>query len=188
MCAPFAPYPGALGRADLISCHPAAFGVLDPGARAAFRSAGAVITFCQPVESLRFNTRTQTSMNTDEKRALIDRYVAAYNSFDVDGMLAVLNPDVEFQNVSGGEINASASGAEEFRRMAEQSQGLFASRHQEITRFRSEGDTAAVDIRYEGVLASDLPNGMRAGETLRLEGRSEFSFRDGRIDRIADYS
>lgn len=127
-------------------------------------------------------------MNTDEKRALIDQYIVAYNRLDVDDMLAVLHAKVEFRNVSGGEVNASASGAEEFRRLAEQSKGLFASRHQEITRFQSDGNTAAVDIRYEGVLASDLPNGMKAGETLQLQGRSEFGFRDGRIDRITDFS
>lgn len=127
-------------------------------------------------------------MTSDEKRNLIDRYIAAYNGFDVDGMLATLHPDVEFRNVSGGEVNASASGAEEFRRLAEQAKQLFSSRCQEITGFRSEGDTAAVDIRYQGVLACDLPNGTRAGEMLRLEGRSEFGFRDGRIDRITDHS
>lgn len=138
--------------------------------------------------SRRLNTRTHDLMDTDEKRALIERYVAAYNSFDVDDMLAVLHPAIEFRNVSGGEVNASASGAEEFRQLAEQSKGLFSSRHQQITGFRADGDTAAVDIRYEGTLASDLPNGMKAGETLRLEGRSEFGFQDGRIDRITDYS
>ena len=127
-------------------------------------------------------------MNTDEKRSLIDRYIAAYNSFDLDGMLAVLHPDVEFRNVTGGEVNVSTSGAEEFQRVAEQSKGMFVSRHQEITRFQSSTDTAGADIRYEGVLACDLPNGTKAGETLRLEGRSEFRFRDGRIDRIIDYS
>jgi ketosteroid isomerase-like protein len=127
-------------------------------------------------------------MDADEKRTLIDRYIAAYNDFDVDGMLALLHPDVEFRNISGGEVNASASGAEEFRRLAEQSKGLFSSRRQEITRFESDGNTAAVDISYEGVLASDLPNGMNAGDMLRLEGRSEFGFRDSKIHRITDYS
>nr|MDQ3389524.1 nuclear transport factor 2 family protein [Gemmatimonadota bacterium] len=112
----------------------------------------------------------------------------AYNGFDVDGMLAVLHPEVEFRNVAGDEVNASASGAEEFRQLAEQSKGLFSSRHQKIIRYRSDGDTAVVDIRYEGVLASDLPNGMQAEKVLRLEGRSEFGFRDGRIDRVTDYS
>jgi hypothetical protein len=37
-------------------------------------------------------------------------------------------------------------------------------------------------------LASDLPNGMKAGETLRLNGRSEFTFCDGKIYRIKDVS
>ncbi len=121
-------------------------------------------------------------MGADEKRTLIDRY----NDFDVDGMLALLHRDVEFRNISGGEVNASASGAEEFRRLAEQSKGLFSSRRQEITRFESDGNTAAVDISYEGVLASDLPNGMNAGDMLRLEGRSEFGFLDSKTHRITD--
>ncbi len=125
-------------------------------------------------------------MGADEKRTLVDRYIAAYNDFDVDGMLALLHRDVEFRNISGGEVNASASGAEEFRRLAEQSKGLFSSRRQEITRFESDGNTAAVDISYEGVLASDLPNGMNAGDMLRLEGRSEFGFRDSKTHRITD--
>jgi hypothetical protein len=45
-----------------------------------------------------------------------------------------------------------------------------------------------VEIGYEGSFAADLPNGMRVGEILRLEGRSHFRFRDGKIDRIVDYS
>lgn len=74
-------------------------------------------------------------VGADEQQILIDRYITAYNGFDVDGMLAVLHPDVESRNVSGGEVNASASGAEEFRRMVEQSKG-FSSRRQQIIRFR----------------------------------------------------
>ena len=127
-------------------------------------------------------------MTADEQRELIDRYILAYNRLDVAGMLALLHPDVEFRNVSGGEVDATASGVEQFGRMAEASTALFSSRRQEVVDLRVEEDRAVVDIRYEGVLAADLPNGMRAGETLRLEGRSEFGFRDGRIDRIADYS
>jgi hypothetical protein len=40
----------------------------------------------------------------------------------------------------------------------------------------------------EGALASDLPNGMKAGEALHLSWRSEFTFRDGKIYRIIDVS
>lgn len=127
-------------------------------------------------------------MNDDEKRSIIERYLNAYNAFDIDVMMSVIHPDIEFKNVSSGEVNATASGANEFRKLAEQSKGLFSMRNQTITSFETKDDQAFIDVAYEGVLASDLPNGMKAGQTLRLNGRSEFSFRDGKIYRIADIS
>jgi ketosteroid isomerase-like protein len=120
-------------------------------------------------------------MNEDDKRSLIKRYLDAYNSFDIDGMMSVIHSDIEFKNVSGGEVNATASGSNELRKLAEQSKELFSSRKQTMTSFRTEDDMAFIDVTYEGVLASDLPNGMKAGETLRLNGRSEFTFLDGKI-------
>ncbi|MEO0538525.1 MAG: hypothetical protein AAF215_32275 [Cyanobacteria bacterium P01_A01_bin.123] len=53
-------------------------------------------------------------MTEEEKRDLIDRYLDAYNAFDVEEMMSTVHPDVEFKNVSGGEVNAAASGASEF--------------------------------------------------------------------------
>jgi ketosteroid isomerase-like protein len=127
-------------------------------------------------------------MTDQEKRALIDRYLDAYNSFDVEAMMSTVHPDVEFENVAGGVTNASASGADGFRQLAEQAAKLFASRRQTVTAFDPSGAGASVGVDYEGVLASDLPNGMRAGETVRLVGRSEFEFADGLISRIRDVS
>jgi ketosteroid isomerase-like protein len=127
-------------------------------------------------------------MRPDEQRSLIDHYLDAYNAFDIDGMMATIHPDVQFENVSDGEVNASASGADEFRQLAEQSKGLFSSRNQTVRAFESDEDKAVIEVAYEAVLAADLPNGMKAGDTLRLDGRSEFVFRDGRIYQLADYS
>jgi ketosteroid isomerase-like protein len=125
-------------------------------------------------------------MDEDEKRSLVECYLAAYNAFDIDGMMAVIHPDIEFKNVSGGEVNATTSGAGDFRLLAEKSSELFRSRKQKILTFWSNADQASVAVAFEGVLASDLPNGMKAGETLRLNGRSEFTFCDGKIYRIKD--
>jgi hypothetical protein len=127
-------------------------------------------------------------MNDDDKRPLIEKYLDAYNVFDIDGMMSVIHPEIDFKNVSGGEVNASASGSDEFRKLAEQSKGLFSKRKQTITKFETNDDLAFIGIDYEGVLAVDLPNGTKAGETLRLTGRSEFAFRDGKIYRITDIS
>ena len=33
-----------------------------------------------------------------DRQHLIERYIAAYNAFDIEGMAAVLSPDVRFDN------------------------------------------------------------------------------------------
>lgn len=58
-------------------------------------------------------------MTESEQRALIDAYLAAYNRFDIDGMLATLTEDVRFENWSGGVLTASSDGAAAFRALAE---------------------------------------------------------------------
>jgi ketosteroid isomerase-like protein len=122
------------------------------------------------------------------RRALIERYVAAYNAFDVPGMLALLHPDVIFENVAGGQVTASARGRDEFRALAEHAATLFTSRRQTVRAYRPTADGAEVEIDYEGVLAADLGPELRAGATLRLAGRSTFGIRDDRIARIVDES
>ena len=127
-------------------------------------------------------------MNEPDQRRLINAYIDAYNEMDVKGMLQVLHPEVEFKNFTGDEVTATASGIDEFKALAEQTRDLFTSRHQTLKNFRRENDKAIIDIVFEGVLEKDLPNGLEAGQLLRMEGTSEFSFRDGLIDRIIDKS
>ena len=126
---------------------------------------------------------------TDERnRALIERYLAAYNAFDVPGVLAVLDPDVTFENVAGGQVTASARGRDEFRALAERGAALFSSRRQAIRRYAATASGAEVEIDFEGVLAADLGPELRAGTTLRVTGRSTFEIREGRITRLVDES
>ena len=76
-------------------------------------------------------------MIEQDKRNLIDRYLHAYNTFDIEGMLATLHPDIEFKNVSGDEVNATASGIGEFSEIAQQSKALFSSRQQTVKAFEA---------------------------------------------------
>jgi hypothetical protein len=62
------------------------------------------------------------------------------------------------------------------------------SRKQTPTNFLAEGEAVSVDIDFVGTLATDIPDGMKAGEELRVTGSSEFVFRDGKIFRLTDYS
>ena len=45
---------------------------------------------------------------------LIEKYLSAYNTFNLDGMIGVLNEDIHFQNISNGEVTSETKGLQEF--------------------------------------------------------------------------
>jgi len=120
--------------------------------------------------------------------ALIERYVAAYNAFDVDGMLDTLASDVRFENWSGGQMTASSDGRDAFRVLAEQARTMFAAREQRVTALAPRGDALVAAIAWRGQLAVDVPGGPAAGTELSLRGESEFMVRDGRLALVVDRS
>ncbi|WP_354502768.1 nuclear transport factor 2 family protein [Paenibacillus favisporus] len=112
----------------------------------------------------------------------------AYNAFDIEGMLSVLHPDVIFRNIVGNEVSVETKGLQSFRALAEKAAALFSTRHQTIFELREINGRIEADIDYTGVLASDLPDGVKAGDTIRLQGRSIFMIKDGKLSLIEDYS
>lgn len=127
-------------------------------------------------------------MDNAHRTAVIERYLAAYNAFDIEGMLDLLTRDVRFENVAGGAVNAEASGIDAFRGLAEQGRGLFSEREQRLTSLVFEGDTAHAGIAWRGCFAVDIPDGPQAGTWAELDGRSEFTFEGERIAKLVDRS
>ncbi len=127
-------------------------------------------------------------MTSEEKRSLIKQYIQAYNSYDVSTLLELLHPEVQFTNISNGQLNAKASGLDEFKTIAEQSKSFFVSRRQNITSYTFNGDNAIVNVKYEAIVAKDIPNGPKAGEQMAIDGKTEFNFCDGKLKQITDYS
>jgi hypothetical protein len=127
-------------------------------------------------------------MSNSDNRGLIDRYLIAYNTFDIDSMLALLSQNVRFENYSSGQLTDAANGIEEFRELAEKSKPLFSEREQRITKLTLGQDTAIAGIAYRGRLAVDIPGGPPAGTVLDLQGQSKFSFKAGQISKIVDRS
>lgn len=121
-------------------------------------------------------------------RALVERYLDAYNRMDVDAMLATMQDDVVFENHSAGVLALRTLGIAELRHLAESSRHLFATRRQSITAWREVDGTGYASIHFQGTFAIDLPNGVRAGQAIAMDGRSEFRQHDGRLVYIADHS
>lgn len=127
-------------------------------------------------------------MIREDVKKMIENYVRAYNSFDVEGIIKLLHKDILFKNFSNGELNTETRGTEEFREVAEKSSKIFSSRRQIITDFSAIGDKVEVQIDYEGRLVVDLPNGLKVGDTLQLKGKSVFEIKEGKISLIEDHS
>ena len=127
-------------------------------------------------------------MKQEEIKASINRYMDAYNSFDIEAMIEMVAPDIQFENVSGGEVNAKTSGKAEFEVLAKQSVRLFSHRKQTVKTIRIERDRAFVEIEFEGILAEDLPSGLKAGAKIALKGTSTFVFTNGFISSLVDRS
>jgi ketosteroid isomerase-like protein len=127
-------------------------------------------------------------MEASTPEQLVAAYIDAYNRFDVEGMLAPLHDDVEFRNVANGEVNLTTNGKEAFRQQAEQATQYFSQREQRVTDWQVADNRVEVAIDYTGVAAIVFPNGLKPGDTLRLQGKSVFGFQDGKIIFIEDIS
>ncbi|WP_046173622.1 nuclear transport factor 2 family protein [Domibacillus indicus] len=127
-------------------------------------------------------------MSSKETREMIESYVEAYNSFDVEGMTRLLHNDILFRNFSSGRLDTETRGIQKFQELAENSSKMFSSRRQRITEFSDSGKNVEVHVDYEGILAVDFPNGLKAGDKIELKGKSVFEISEGKISLIEDYS
>jgi hypothetical protein len=109
---------------------------------------------------------------------IIDNYIKAYNNFDIDTMLFDMHDNVRFENISNGEVDLTTHGIAELKNQAEQARHYFIEREQKITNIRFNDDKVEIDIDYKGILAVDLPNGLKAGDKIELNGKSIFKYKD----------
>lgn len=127
-------------------------------------------------------------MNKEKYQKIIENYILAYNSFDIDSMLADMDDHVLFENISNGEVNLSTHDLIELKKQVEQAKNFFKEREQKITGIHFDDDRVEINIDYKGILAIDLPNGIKAGDKIEMQGKSIFKFKDNKIVELKDIS
>jgi ketosteroid isomerase-like protein len=127
-------------------------------------------------------------MTDTEKKNLVEKYVRAYNNLDVKGMVADLHENIIFKNILNGEVTLELNGIDAFKSQAEQAAALFSEREQKIKNIVFIEDGCRIDIAYQAIIAADMPNGMKAGHKIELNGKSVFRFAEGKISEIYDIS
>ena len=124
----------------------------------------------------------------DTVPTIVARYIDAYNRINVQAMLDCLSDDVRFINRSNGETTNETHGIEAFRALAEQGVQLFAEREQTILDCIAIDDRAAVRIGYRAKVKTDLPNGWKAGQEIKMTCTSFFMISEGKISEVIDAS
>lgn len=119
---------------------------------------------------------------------MITRYISCYNSRDIEGMLDCVTDDVVFENISNTGQSMRLEGKPAMRQVAELSGNAFSYRRQRLVNLVVTDEKAAAEVEFEGKAAVDLPNGVAAGETVKIRGASFFEMRGGLLSRVADYS
>ncbi|HEX3006168.1 MAG TPA: nuclear transport factor 2 family protein [Bacteroidales bacterium] len=127
-------------------------------------------------------------MDTLICQKIIEKYIKAYNSFDIDKMLTDMDDNVRFENISDGEVNLVTNNISELRIQAEQARQFFKEREQTITNYIFSDNLVEVHIDYKGILAIDFPNGLKAGDKIELKGKSVFKFKNNKIIELKDIS
>jgi ketosteroid isomerase-like protein len=127
-------------------------------------------------------------MGNQIRQEIVRNYINAYNNFDIDGMLKDLHHEVRFENISNGKSNMTIHGIDEFRKQAEEAATLFKEMTQKILETNVLDDKVEVLIDYEAILARDFSDDMKAGDPIKLKGKSTFVFKEGKIIQIKDES
>lgn len=118
---------------------------------------------------------------------LVQRFIDLYNSFEIKQMIDLFTEDCIFQNISQANGTLECHSKKELLKMAIQSAQIFSERKQTVTNWIAGTDKVAVEIEYAAILAQDLPNGLKRGDSLKLKGVSVYEFADGKIKRLADF-
>ena len=108
---------------------------------------------------------------------VISKYIKSYNSRDIEGMLDCVTEDVVFENISNSGQTMTLEGRDKMGEVAELSGNAFSYRRQKLVSLVIGQGKAAAEIEFEGKAAVDLPNGVKAGETIKVRGASFFEFR-----------
>jgi len=127
-------------------------------------------------------------MKEDDYRKIIENYVDAYNHFDVDRMLADIDEEARFENISEGEVTLTTEGKEALREQAGEAAEVFSEREQVISNFQFHGQEVEVDVDFSATLAIDFSEDLKASDRIEMKGKSVFTFRDDKIIELKDIS
>lgn len=125
-------------------------------------------------------------MKEKRMKRIIDEYIRAYNNMDMENMIKNIHENVEFKNITNGEVNLKLNGIESFKNQIKQAFNLFEKRKMKIIEQKCGNNVVENTVDFTGILALDIPEGPKSGELIKLKSKSVFQFDKGKIISIED--
>lgn len=119
-------------------------------------------------------------------KKFVDQYFKAYNEFNEDGMIENIHEDMEFKNIVNGEVNFQLKGKDAFKTQIKQAFALFKNREMKIVDQKFGDDTVENDVHFKGVLAVDVSHELKKYDLIKVQSKSIFKFKNGKIISIED--
>ncbi len=101
-----------------------------------------IVTF-----SLMLSCKTHQDMEAQQK-TMVESYIDAYNSFDVERMMQHLDDAPIFENVAGDEVNLHIEGLDAFKKQAKEATQYFSERKQTVESWTFGEEEVQIKISY----------------------------------------
>lgn len=124
----------------------------------------------------------------NDREIIIRNYVAGYNAYDVEKMVADFDEHIIFENILDGKTTLIITGLIAFKIQAQQALTYFSERMQIIKSFTDLESSCKVEIDYRAILATDLSESLTKGQELKLKRTSIFEFNGHKINKLTDIS
>lgn len=119
-------------------------------------------------------------------KKIVDQYIDSYNKFDLEGMVRNLHKDMIFKNIANDEVTLRLDGKIAFKNQINQAFNLFEKREMKILEQKIGDNIVENKVDFKGVLAVDIPDGPKKNELIKLQYKTVFKFKNGRIISIED--
>jgi len=115
---------------------------------------------------------------------LLQSYMDAFNTNDLDRAASFYADDIVFEHFGHRRVEGKEKVEEVLRSM---SAAFPDRRYEEVREIFGVGDKVALEYLFVGT-CEEAVEGVEPGEQVRVEACGIFTFSDGRITRIHDYS
>ena len=119
---------------------------------------------------------------------VVNRYLEAYTSANLETLLALVSDDIEFESYRAGKREIHVVGKADFQAMMARAMTLFTSREQRIITSTPHEEGLNTELAFKGIFTPEYAEKQMIGRLLRLQNQTAFRIREGKLYRIVEMS